>query len=98
MCDINIATGEVTQFEFDVLLSGRIPWKLTRRYSSENPQPGLVGFGWKLNLGTFLRPAPEQIEMFVDGERFARLPVLAVGELQTVDEARITAARTDTGI
>lgn len=98
MCDINIATGEVTQFEFDVLLSGRIPWKLTRRYSSENPEDGLVGFGWKLNLGTFLRPATEQIEMFVDGERFARLPVLAVGELHTVDEAGITAARTDAGI
>ena len=25
MCDVNIATGEVTQFEFDILLSGRIP-------------------------------------------------------------------------
>ena len=98
MCDVNIATGEVTQHEFDVLLSGRIPWKLIRQYSSENPQPGLIGFGWKLNLGTFLRPTAERIQMVVDGEPFAQLPVLALGELRTIDDAGITAARTEAGI
>lgn len=98
MCDVNIATGEVTQFEFDVLLSGRIPWRLTRRYSSENPDTGLVGFGWKLNLDTFLRPGSDLIEMAVDGEPFAQFPLIAVGQVRPIDDAGMTVARTEAGI
>ncbi|HTH01140.1 MAG TPA: RHS repeat-associated core domain-containing protein [Vicinamibacterales bacterium] len=98
MCDVNIATGEVTQFEFDVLLSGRIPWRLTRRYSSENPEPGPIGFGWKLNFGTFLRCGPEQIEMVVDGEPFAKFPVIGVGQLRPLDDSGVAVGRTDAGI
>ncbi len=98
MCNVNIATGEVTQFEFDVVLSGRIPWLLIRRYSSENPELGVIGFGWKLNLGTFLRCAADQIEMVVDGESSARFPLIGVGQLRPLDDSGVAVARTDAGI
>jgi len=98
MCDVNIATGEVTQFEFDILLPGRIPWQLTRRYSSENPQLGAIGFGWKPSLGTFLARKADQLEMVVDGESFAQLPYPAIGTSRLVDDAGVTVARTEAGI
>ena len=98
MCNVNIATGEVTQFEFDVLLSGRIPWQLNRRYSSDNPGPSLIGYGWKLNLGTFLLCRGEQIEMVVDGEPLAQLPFLRVGERRPADASGIVAEQIDKGI
>jgi RHS repeat-associated protein len=98
MCDVNIATGEVTRFEFDILLAGRIPWQLNRRYSSGNPQLSLVGFGWKLNLGTFLRRTGAEMEMFVDGKPYARLPLLLIGERRPVNEAGLVAERINEGI
>lgn len=98
MCDVNIATGEVTQFEFDVLLSGRIPWQLIRRYSSRNPQHGLVGFGWKLNLGAFLLCRDDLIDMVVDGEPFATFPVPGIGQRLPPDESGLTVERRDAGI
>jgi RHS repeat-associated protein len=98
MCDVNIATGAVTQYEFDALVSGRIPWRLTRRYSSENPELGLIGFGWKLNLGTFLRFGSDGIQMVVDGEPLAQFPLIAVGELRPRDDSGVAVARTDAGI
>ncbi|MBL7041989.1 MAG: RHS domain-containing protein [Pirellulaceae bacterium] len=98
MCDVNIATGEVTQFEFDVLLSGRIPWRLVRSYSSEKPQLGLIGFGWNLNLGTFLRCSGDQIELTVDGEAVSTLPLPGVRRRLKDDKSGFEVERTDAAI
>ena len=80
MCNVNIATGEVTQYKFDLLLSGRIPFKLIRTYSSLNPDTGLLGVGWKLNLGTWLQVAKEGLELFADGVSVTTLPVPTLGQ------------------
>ena len=98
MCDVNIATGEVTQFEYDCLLSGRIPWRLVRTYSSNNPQLGLIGFGWKLNLGTFLRSNGENIELIVDGEPISKLPLPRTWRRIKDDESGFVVERTDMAI
>lgn len=94
MCDVNIATGEVTQFEFDVLLSGRIPWRLVRSYSSENPQLGIIGFGWKLSLGTLLRCDGDAAELIIDGDPVSSLPLPPVGQRLTDDKSGFELART----
>lgn len=98
MCDVNIATGEVTQFEFDVLMSGRIPWRLVRSYSSDDLQLGLIGYGWKLKLGTFLRCNGAKIELVVDAEPVATLPLPAVGERMRDDASGFDVERTGTAI
>lgn len=74
MCDVNIATGEVTQFEYDILLPGPIPWTLARSYSSLDLRHGGLGTGWRLNLGTWLRDDGTNLELVVDGETMATLP------------------------
>ena len=98
MCNVNIATGEVIQFEFDCLLSGRIPWRLVRTYSSNNPQLGVIGFGWKLNLGTFLRCNGENIELIVDGEPISTLPLPGIWKRIKDDESGFAVERTDMAI
>jgi hypothetical protein len=95
MCNVYIATGEVTQFEFDILLSGRIPWRLVRTYSSNNPHPGLIGFGWKLNLGTFLRGNGKTIGLIVDGEPVSTLPLPGIWNRIQAEESGFVVERTD---
>src|SRR5437879_632953 len=98
MCDVNIATGEVTQFEHEILLSGRIPWKLVRAYSSLQRQPSVVGFGWKLNLGTAVRRLNTQLELIVDGEPSATLPLPQPGSVLKDDASNLEVKRTDTAL
>lgn len=94
MCDVNVATGEVTQYEFDVLLSGRVPWELTRSYSSRNLQPGLVGVGWKVNLGSYLQPSVNGIELIINGAPVAALTLPPRGRSLTVDSPQLEVIRT----
>lgn len=95
MCDVNIATGEVTQYEFDVRLSGRIPWRLIRKYSSANPQRGIVGCGWSLNLGTYLQIDGTTAELFDEGESIAKVPLPVWGERLKDDASGFEVARED---
>src|SRR5215204_2539408 len=68
MCDINIATGEVTQFAFDVRLPGRLRLLLKRRYSSRTLRPGPVGIGWNLNLGQSMKADQDGLHLVSPGE------------------------------
>ncbi len=95
MCDVNIATGEVTQFEYEILLSGRIPWKLIRSYSSDHLQRGLIGFGWKLNLGTWLRNLGDHLELTVDGDHVATVPLPPHGYRIKDEASGLEVARSD---
>jgi RHS repeat-associated protein len=49
-CDLNVATGEVSQSYMDVFWPGRPPFSLLRVYSSVNPTDGPFGWGWRHNL------------------------------------------------
>jgi len=51
---VDVVTGAFYIDEVDLYLPGVFPLEIRRNYSSQNSQPGLFGFGWKLSLNPYL--------------------------------------------
>ncbi|MEI8125347.1 MAG: DUF6531 domain-containing protein, partial [Parachlamydiaceae bacterium] len=51
---VDIVTGAFYVDEVDLNLPGPFPLEIRRNYNSQNPLPGIFGFGWKLSLNPYL--------------------------------------------
>ncbi|MFQ5571279.1 MAG: DUF6531 domain-containing protein [Rhodothermales bacterium] len=57
----DIATGATSLYEMDLRLPGYIPLELARRYRSNNPRKGPLGYGWTFNYDIILRVESDRI-------------------------------------
>ena len=94
MCNVNLATGEVTQFEVDVFLPGRVPFHLVRTYSSSSSAAGRFGYGWKCNLGMKIRAAGKGMELVPEDGPAVAFPLPAVSAELDDEAAGFRVART----
>jgi RHS repeat-associated protein len=62
-CDVNPATGEVTQYVTDFVLPGILPLHFQRSYSSTSPQEGPLGYGWNHNLALSARLSGNELTL-----------------------------------
>ena len=75
MCDVNIATGEVSQFFVDLYLPGIIPVHLVRTYSTSALHNGPLGYGWKHTLALRIVQSETDITLIGYGSADIRVPL-----------------------
>ncbi len=95
MCDVNIATGEVTHFSVDVMLPGIIPFhfiRQSRRASSAVAAD--LGYGWSHNLDVRLRVLGDKAQLIYDNGQSVDLAIPEEGQTAQDDDSGLTVALT----
>ncbi len=98
MCNVNIVTGEVTQFVTDFFLPGIIPLHFIRSYSSTSTEMGPLGYGWKHNFEVSLHLSDSQATLAYDNGKTATLPLRPINVVPPAPLSGLTLTRTSSEI
>ncbi|SAK89693.1 ImpA family type VI secretion-associated protein [Caballeronia catudaia] len=93
MCNVDVATGELTRVSTDVVLTGAIPFEFSRVYSSRDPSPGPLGHGWRSNANLFLQWDQQGVAFHDEDGESVRLAVVAGEGRAASDDASVTLER-----
>src|SRR5215475_7195365 len=94
MCNVNIATGEVTQFITDFFLPGIIPLHFVRSYSSTSTEQGPLGYAWTHNLDVSVRLSNSHAVLTYNNGKAVTLPVPPVDAAPPVPTAGLMVTQT----